>query len=561
MKSWSRNSNSEDPESMVGASSTKRNSVTEAPVPVWVSHTAASDKLSDDDDSSTARTSSTPPYAGKENGKGTIKERFKSLVPPSWGSVIQKWRKGSESLDGSAAGSAGIQILPNGTRVSPPVSPLQERRFWGDRDGSPGHSSQNSGKPLLRDSPAGDTRFYPDPREESVLSSIHPAEYYAEKLEVYKLKYSYLKSWPGLLRLLAGLQLLFGGMVLACVIAYIQKDSEWSNSYGLYNGAYNNGMGVSGYSYRGPMTPFIIAVAGLSWIITLVLLVLGMSMYYRTILLDSAWWPLTEAFINVALFLLYMAAGIVYLNDLNRGGLCYTTIGVNPIMANLCRVDGGQMAGTACIFINMLMYLLSFLVSLKMWRHEAMRREREYFEKQEERHHSIPLGQTKPKRISFEDDTDGSQRKKTNQHRHVTEVHEDPVTWTRASAPGYIPKIQVIADYIMKYPEIGSVEEREQYKAVFNDQYQEYKDLHRDITAALSKFTELDSMMAKLLRDGNNQEERKRIQRILKKYEQKKSDPAFLEKKERYNYLKAKLSHIKNRIRRFDQDTTADGQT
>lgn len=353
-----------------------RSSITkDPPLPVWVSHTPPPENTTDNgesDTNSTGRTSSSPPYVETdEDKKGSLKDRLKSLIPQSWG------RKGTKESD-SDASTTGIPILPNGTRVSPPVSPLVERRNWAESLGS---SSQSSHKPLIRESPTGDL-FGQGPGEESLLSSIHPAEYYAEKVEVYKLKYSYLKSWPGLLRLLDGLHLLFGGMVFACVIAYIQKDSEWSNSYGHYNGIYNNGMGLSGYSYRGPMTPFILAVAGVSWIITLCLLVVGMTMYYRTILLDSPWWPLTEAFINVALFLFYMAAGIVYLNDLNRGGLCYTTIGVNPIVANLCRVDGGQMAGTAFIFINMTMYLGSFLVCLKMWRHEAARRARQYFENQ-----------------------------------------------------------------------------------------------------------------------------------------------------------------------------------
>ncbi len=381
MKSWSRKFKRQEPDSVVVSSSSRRNSISDPPVPVWVTHTPTPDNITNDDDddtNSTGHTSSTPPYEEKENNdkKGRMKDRLKSLIPQSWGGIIHKWTRESESFNDSEAASGRIQILPNGTRVSPPVSPLMERRNWGE---SLGNSSQNSHKPLLRES-SFDDLFSQGPREESLLTSIHPAEYYAEKLEVYNQKYSYLKSWPGLLRLLAGLQLLFGGMVFACIIAYIQKDSEWSNTYGLYNGVYNNGQGLSGYSYRGPMTPFILAVAGVSWIITFILLVMGLTMYYRTILLDSPWWPLTEAFINVALFLFYMAAGIVYLNDLNRGGLCYMTIGVNPIMANLCRVDGGQMAGIAFIFINMAMYLGSFLVCLKMWRHEAARREREYFE-------------------------------------------------------------------------------------------------------------------------------------------------------------------------------------
>ncbi|XP_076001024.1 uncharacterized protein ocln1 [Genypterus blacodes] len=545
MKSWSRNSEKQEPESAVGSSSSERTSNKNAPAPVWVSHTPTQDNLSDDDASSTVRTSSTPPYAEKEHSdhRRSLKQRLKSLIPASW----RLDHRETKESDSEASGN-GFQVLPNGTRVSPPVSPLVERRHWDNVDGD---SSQNSQKPLLRDSPTDDL-LHPVPREESVLTSIHPAEYYAEKVEVYKQKYSYLKSWPGLLRLLAGLELLFGGMVFACVIAYIQKDNEWSNSYGLYTGMYNNGYGQSGYSYSGPMTPFILAVAGISWIITLLLLVMGMTMYYRTILLDATWWPLTEAAINVALFLLYMATGIVYLNDLNRGGLCYMTIGINPIVANLCRVDGGQMAGTAFIFINMAMYLTSFLVCLKMWRHEATRREREYFQNQpqEQYHRSMPLTSTKPKRISFRDDVDASAKKRAiNQHT------------LSAAAPEYVPKEQVIADYTMRYPEISSVEEREKYKAVFNDQYQEYKDLHSDINTTLSKFRELDTMMVKLLQGGKSQEDRRRIESVLKKYEQKKNDPGFREKKERCDYLKAKLSHIKNKIKTFDQDTMGIGRT
>lgn len=46
------------------------------------------------------------------------------------------------------------------------------------------------------------------------------------------------------------------------------------------------------------------------------------------------------------------------------------------------------------------------------------------------------------------------------------------------------------------------MEERETYAAVFNDQYQEYKDLHRDLSSTLSRFRELDLMMSQILPDG-----------------------------------------------------------
>ncbi|XP_058483724.1 uncharacterized protein LOC131458563 [Solea solea] len=555
MRSWRKKFKAEEPHSVTGSSSSKRNSIGEPPVPVWVNHSPTSSIITDDAENTR---SSTPPYAGVEEDdkKGSMKDRLRSLMPRSLGNMFHKRSGESDSCEDSDLSTKTIQILPNGTRVSPPVSPLFERKNCG---GSLGNSSQNSHKLLLTE----DSDHY-GLREESLLTSIHPAEYYAEKLEVYNQKYSYLKSWPGLLRLLAGLELLFGGMVIACVIAYVQKDSEWSNAYGLYNGAYNNGLGLSGYSYSGPMTPFILAVAGISWIVTFCLLVVGMTMIYRTILLNSPWWPLAEAFMNVALFLLLMAAGIVYLNDLNRGGLCDMTIGVNPVMANLCRVDGGQMAGTAFIFINMTLYLGSFLVCLKMWRHEATRREREHFgnKHHEEFHQSIPLTHPKTTRISFKDEIDKSVSKDSIGPRaNVLDSQENPASVRRNTAMEYTPKAYIVADYIVKFPEIRCVEEREKYKAVFNDQYLEYKDLHRDLAITLSKFRELDVMMAQLLKAGKGQEDQQRIRSILKKYEQKKSDPSFLDKKERCDYLKAKLSHIKYRIHTFDQEMMTNAQT
>ncbi|KAG9350725.1 hypothetical protein JZ751_024614 [Albula glossodonta] len=503
-------------------------------------------RTSDQEDTASSSEDSPLPKASDakhaEDQEEVNNKRKRHLLPKSWGSIFKKWRSGEGATQTTVTET---KILPNGTRVSPPVTPLLNERYWDTQD-SPGSGSQ---KPLLTDSSKSYNYAGPlfeDLLEGSELTSLHPAQYYAEKLEVYQQKYSYMKSWPGLLRLLAGVQLLFGGMVFACVCAYVQRDSEWYNLHGMQGPSL--GYGPSGYYYNGPMTPFVLAVAGLVWLVTIILLVLGLTMYYRTILLDSHWWPLTESIINIALFLLYMAAGIVYINDLNRGGLCFMTVGYNPLMSNLCRVEGGQMAGTAFIFINMTLYLVSFLVCLKMWRHETARLARAALEN--EMPPSTHTNQSKSKRIIFEDETDQDRSVRTSKQIHFS---EDPGTLNRAIPTGHVPKPRVIADYIMKYPEIHSLEDREQYKAVFNDQYEEYKELHCDVTATLRKFSELDAMMGKLHDDITSREEQQRIHQIMKKYKQKKTDPAFLEKKERCEYLKGKLKHIKSMIQEYDQ--------
>ncbi|XP_009988782.1 PREDICTED: MARVEL domain-containing protein 2-like, partial [Tauraco erythrolophus] len=177
---------------------------------------------------------------------------------------------------------------------------------------------------------------------------------YSERVEAYNQRYAYMKSWAGLLRILGVAELLLGAAVFACVTAYVHKDNEWYNMFG--------------YSQ--------------AWIVTIVLLVLGMSMYYRTILLDSNWWPLTEFGINVALFFLYMSAAVVYVNDTNRGGLCYYQLFKTPINASFCRVEGGQTAAIIFLFVTVVIYLISAVVSLKLWRHEGARRHRELMERE-----------------------------------------------------------------------------------------------------------------------------------------------------------------------------------
>ncbi|KAM4710158.1 MARVEL domain-containing protein 2 isoform 1-T4 [Discoglossus pictus] len=476
------------------------------------------------------------------------------FIPSSWKNFFKGKRENQWEEPMS-----DINYISGGVECSPPPSPSTA---------ASGHHEKNSvvtsktASSSYKDPYGGSGGSYNSRREAEAILPHDPygslerqtqtVKTYSEKVEEYNQRYSYMKSWAGLLRILGIVELLLGAAVFACVTAYIHKDNEWYNMYGYtqpygYSG-YSGGM-QGGYYYNGPKTPFILVVAGVAWVVTIILLVLGMSMYYRTILLDSDWWPLTEFGINIALFILYLSAAIVYVNDTNRGGLCYYQLFNTPMNAGFCRVEGGQTAAIIFLFVSTIVYLIGGIVCLKLWRHESSRKRREFIETEMKSSsrisppkimHDVGLG------------NDCIQEAPVLQ-RDYKMVQRQPELLSGYIPAGHIPKPIVMPDYVAKYQVIQSADERDRYKAVFNDQFAEYKELSTEVQAVLKKFSELDAVMNKLPRNPDNQHDYDRISKVLQEYQKKKNDPTFLEKKERCDYLKNKLSHIKQRIQEYDK--------
>uniref|UniRef100_A0A3Q0SFH6 MARVEL domain containing 2 n=1 Tax=Amphilophus citrinellus TaxID=61819 RepID=A0A3Q0SFH6_AMPCI len=457
------------------------------------------------------------------------------FVPDSWKNFFRGSNRSSKKTLSMPASSNNNNSTTEGVRCSPPHSPSLPGSYR-DRYGGSG-GSYNSRKELL------EAR---DGHESVSGRTYRTGLTYSERVEEYHQRYGYMKSWAGLLRILGCVELLLGAAVFACVCAYIHKDNEWFNMFGYsfsgggYGAGYYNG-NIGGTYYTGPLTPFVLVVAGLAWLVTVIVLVLGMTMYYRTILLDSTWWPLTEFIINLVLAVLYMVAAIVYVRDTTRGGLCSYPVFNNGINGAFCRTEAGQTAAIIFLFVTMIVYLIGAIVCLKLWRHEAARRYRQ-------RHGQEMVTDSAPA-PRVPEQVQGSS---------VVPIQAAPkavpAKILQGTIPsGHIPKPVIVPDYIAKYPTIRSDEERDQYRAVFNDQYAEYKELHSEVQNTLKKFDEMDAMMRSLPQHPTTQMEVDRINRILQDYQRKKNDPTFLEKKERCEYLKSKLSHIKQKIQEYDK--------
>ncbi|NWX49861.1 MALD2 protein, partial [Steatornis caripensis] len=112
---------------------------------------------------------------------------------------------------------------------------------------------------------------------------------------------------------------------------------------------------------------------------------------------------------------------------------------------------------------------------------------------------------------------------------------EKPGAWS--VPPRLAPQPRAVPDYVVKYPAIRSPQQREGYKGVFQDQLAEYTELLGEVRAARHRLGELEAAMGRLPRNAAS-----------------RTDLAFLEKQQRCEYLKKKLTHIKARIQEYDRD-------
>ncbi|XP_057241015.1 occludin/ELL domain-containing protein 1 [Malurus melanocephalus] len=94
-----------------------------------------------------------------------------------------------------------------------------------------------------------------------------------------------------------------------------------------------------------------------------------------------------------------------------------------------------------------------------------------------------------------------------------------------AVAPKLSPRHSAVPDYVLRYPAIRSPRQRDGSKGVFQDQREEYLDLLRELRVTC--------------------------------HSPSTTDLSRLEKLQRCEYLKEKLTHLKARIRDYDRVTAA----
>ncbi|KAG8456455.1 hypothetical protein GDO86_002294 [Hymenochirus boettgeri] len=160
------------------------------------------------------------------------------FIPDSW----KKLFKGKKEPEWEQPMS-DINYISGGVPCSPPRSPsLPASEIHGQNSGEGSKTVASSYRDPYGGSGGGS---YSSRREKEAMLANDPygslgrqtqtVKTYSERIEEYNMRYSYMKSWAGLLRILCIVELLLGAAVFACVTAYIHKDNEWYNILATLN--------------------------------------------------------------------------------------------------------------------------------------------------------------------------------------------------------------------------------------------------------------------------------------------------------------------------------------
>ncbi|GAB6019015.1 hypothetical protein CHUAL_000646 [Chamberlinius hualienensis] len=107
------------------------------------------------------------------------------------------------------------------------------------------------------------------------------------------------------------------------------------------------------------------------------------------------------------------------------------------------------------------------------------------------------------------------------------------------------------SDYLKKYTEIVSSEQRARYKSDFNAEYLKYRDVHAVVDRVSKRFSTLKENLRNV--DEGSDAWKKVKDQILREYDEMKLDSKYQDARQKFQLMHEKLSHIKRLIFDYDQ--------
>lgn len=122
----------------------------------------------------------------------------------------------------------------------------------------------------------------------------------------------------------------------------------------------------------------------------------------------------------------------------------------------------------------------------------------------------------------------------------------------KESPSGDVSSTSVVPEYLLKYNNITSIEQRHKFKEEFNVLYPQYREHHKFIEGIKQKFKSLQDELNKTPK-GSKQYD-KLQDKVIEEYSKITQDPAYKVKERRWRELHDLLGHIKNLIMVYDND-------